>query len=417
MKIKVRRTMTTNDDMTIDEMYKYLRKIQPLYQKADRKRKGHYLDEMESVTGRNRDYLIHILKGPLKRRKRQRQRTRTYKADFDRILRVIYESYDDICAERLQPNLLQLAEQLASHGEVTLTEKLRTQLATVSLSTVRNRLRQYRQDEPWTPRRPPRSPNPFLQDIPMRRLPWDIDMPGYFEVDLVHHCGSSVQGEYVHTLQMIDVFSGWSERVALLGRSFRVVKAGFQRILDRLPFPIHGVHPDNGSEFFNSHMLNFWSNHPQVHLSRSRPYHKNDNRFVEQKNSSLVRAYVGDIRLATVAQTQALENIYHHLWLFNNCFQPSLRLFSKQSIPADAYHPARIRRRYSARTPWQRICAAKVLGDDVHDMLQLRINLTNPSVLRRQIYADLDALYSLPAKSSPEPENVFVTLNQSKSLP
>ena len=408
--------MTTNDEMTIDEVYKYLRKIQALYAKADRKQKGRYLDEMVVITGRNRDYLIHILKGRLKRRHRQRQRTRTYKADFDRALRIIYESYGDICAERLQPNLVQLGEQLASHDELTLTEKLKTQLATVSLSTVRDRLRQYRQDEPWTPRRPPRSPNPFLQDIPMRRLPWDIDKPGYFEVDLVHHCGTSAHGEYVYTLQMIDVFSGWSERVAILGRSFRVVEAGFKRILKRLPFPIHGLHPDNGSEFFNNLMLSFWRNHPQVELSRSRPYRKNDNRFVEQKNSSLVRAYVGDIRLDTVAQTQALENIYNKLWLFNNCFQPSLRLSSKQTIPADDQHPTRIRRHHSARTPWQRICEADVLPPDVQDLLQLRINMTNPRLLRRQFHADLDALYLLPGKSSSEPENVFVTLTDSQSL-
>ena len=405
--------MTTNDEMTIDEVYKYLRKIQSLYEKADRQQKSQYLDEMECVTGRNRDYLIHILKGPLKRRKRQRQRTRTYKADFDRVLRIIYESYGDICAERLQPNLLQLAEQLASHNEVTLTEKLKTQLVAVSLSTVRDRLRQYRQDEPWTPRRPPRNPNPFLQDIPMRRLPWDIDTPGYFEVDLVHHCGSSAHGEYVHTLQMIDVFSGWSERVAILGRSFRVVEAGFKRILERLPFPIRGVHPDNGSEFFNHHMLNFWRNHPQVELSRSRPYRKNDNRFVEQKNSSLVRAYVGDIRLDTVAQSQALENIYNQLWLFNNCFQPSLRLSSKQTIPADDQHPTRILRLHSARTPWQRVCDAGGLDADIQDLLQLRINITNPRALHRHIFADLDALFCLPAKSSSKPENVFATLPES----
>ena len=408
--------MTTNNEMTIDEVYKYLRKIQALYGKANRKQKGRYLDEMVAITGRNRDYLIHILKGPLKRRRRQRQRTRTYKTDFDRVLRIIYESYDDICAERLHPNLRPLAEQLARHSEVTLTEKLKTQLATVSLSTVRDRLRQYRQDEPWTPRRPPRSPNPFLQDIPMRRLPWDIDTPGYFEVDLVHHCGTSAHGEYVHTLQMIDVFSGWSERVAILGRSFRVVEAGFERILKRLPFPIHGVHPDNGSEFFNNLMLSFWRHHPQVELSRSRPYRKNDNRFVEQKNSSLVRAYVGDLRLDTVAQTQALRNIYNQLWLFNNCFQPSLHLSSKQTIPADDHHPTRMRRHHSARTPWWRICDADVLSSDVQDLLQLRIDVTNPRLLRRQFHADLDALYLLPGKSSSEPENVFVTLTDSQSL-
>jgi hypothetical protein len=408
--------MTTNDEMTIDEVYKYLRKMQPMYEKASRNEKTRLLDDMVTITGRHRKYIITLLKGSLKRRQRRRQRTRTYRADFDRVLRIIYESYDHICAERLHPNLPQLAEQLAHHGEVILTHKLRDQLETVSLSTVRDRLRQYRQDEPWTPRRPPRSPNPFLQDIPMQRLPWDIDTPGYFEVDLVHHCGTSAHGEYVHTLQMIDVFSGWSERVAILGRSFRVVETGFRRILQRLPFPIRGLHPDNGSEFFNHHMLNFWQEYPQVELSRSRPYRKNDNRFVEQKNSSLVRAYIGDIRLDTVAQTQALENIYHQLWLFNNCFQPSLRLAAKHTTPADNGHPSRIRRHHSALTPWQRVCDAGVLKTEIQDLLHLRINMTNPRVLRHQIYADLHTLYLLPTKSSNDPEDVFETLAESQSI-
>ena len=366
---------------------------------------------MVIITDRNRDYLIHLLKEPLKRRPRQRQRTRTYKADFDRSLRIIYESYGRICAERLQPNLLQLAEQLAHHRELKLTDKLKKQLATVSLSTVRNRLRQPRQDEPWKPRRPQRKRNPLLQDIPMQRLPWDIDTPGYFEVDLVHHCGSSAHGEYVHTLQMIDVFSGWSERVAILERSLRVVEAGFLRILDRVPFTILGIHPDNGSEFFNHNMLRFWKDYPQIELSRSRPYHKNDNRFVEQKNSSLVRAYIGDIRLDTVDQTLALERIFRRLWLFNNCFQPVLRLTTKKYIPAQDGHPARTQRRHSAHTPWHRLCDADVLSPEQHDLLQLRIDSTNPRILHRQIHADLDALFLLPCKSTDLPENVFDTLS------
>ena len=403
--------MATNDDMTLDEVYKYLNKMRPIYIKANRTQKGQLLDEMVAITGRNRDYLSHILKKPLKRRPRQRQRTRTYQADFDRTLRIIYESYDRICAERLQPTLLQLAEQLASHGEVTLTAKLKTQLATVSLSTVRNHLRQLRQDDPWKPRRPPRKPNPLLQDIPMRRLPWNIDKPGYFEVDLVYHCGPSAHGEFVHTLQMIDVFSGWSERAAILGRSLRVVEDGFQRILDRVPFPILGLHPDNGTEFFNHHMLRFWKDYPHIELSRSRPYHKNDNRFVEQKNSSLVRAYVGDIRLDTVAQSVALDKIYQRLWFFNNCFQPCLRLSTKDFIPANDGQPARIHRTFSALTPWRRLCNAGVLAPDLLDLLRLRIELTNPRVLQRQIHADLDALYRLPCKSSDVPEDVFDTLN------
>lgn len=405
--------MTTEDGMSIDEEYKYLRKMRPLYTQAQRVRKGELLDEMEVVTGRHRKSLIRLLQGPLERQPRERQRERIYGADFDQALQCIYESYGRICAERLHPNLAALATQLAAHGELVLTAPLETQLAVVGLTTVSERLRRLRQDEPRTPRRVPGSPNPFLQDIPMCRLPWDIATPGYFEVDLVHHCGPSTHGEYVHTLQMIDVFSGWSERVALLGRSYRVMQDGFRRILARLPFPVRGLHPDNGSEFFNQHLLRFWAAYPDIELSRSRPYHKNDNRFVEQKNSSLVRAYVGDLRLDTVDQTQALEHLYQQLWLFNNCFQPALRLSTKEILPAQADSPTRIRRRYTALTPWQRLCATDVLAPQQQDLLQLRIDLTNPRTLCAQIDAQLDALFALPAKTSVQPEDVFETLADS----
>jgi hypothetical protein len=405
--------MTTDDKMTIDEVYKYLRRMRSAYEQGSRTEKGRMLEDMERVTGRHRRSLVRLLSGPLERHPRHKQRGRSYTADFDAALRCIYESYGRICAERLHPKLVELAAQLARHGEVDLTESLKAQLASVGLTTVRERLRQFRQDEPQMPRGIPQSPNPFLQDVPMRRLPWDMTTPGYFEVDLVHHCGSSSHGEYVHTLQMIDVASGWSERAALLGRSYRVMEAGFRRILARLPFPILGLHPDNGSEFFNSHMARFWAAYPQIEISRSRPYHKNDNRFVEQKNSSLVRYYVGDIRLDTVAQTQALERLYQQLWLFNNCFQPTLRLSSKETLPATADHPGRIRRHHTAQTPWQRICEADVLAPEQQDLLQLRIDLTNPRTLHQQIQEHLDALFQLPVKSSEDPEDVFETLSES----
>lgn len=405
--------MTTDDTMTIDEVYKYLRKMRSAYAEADQTKKGRMLDDMERVTGRHRKSLIRLLRGPLERCPRRQQRRRTYQADFDAALRRIYESYGCICAERLHPNLTALAAQLAKHDEVDLTPSLQAQLATVGLTTVRERLQRFRQDEPQLRRGAPRPPNPFLHDTPMQRLSWDIQTPGYFEVDLVHHCGSSSHGEYVHTLQLVDVASGWSERVALLGRSYRVVEDGFRRILVRLPFPIRGLHPDNGSEFFNHHMARFWAAYPQIEISRSRPYHKNDNRFVEQKNRTLVRDYVGDIRLDTVAQTQALERLYQQLWLFNNCFQPCLRLCSKEALAATDDHPGRIRRHHTALTPWQRLCEADVLTPEQHDLLQTRIDITNPRTLHQQIQEQRVALFALSAKTSEDPENVFETLSQS----
>ena len=148
----------------------------------------------------------------------------------------------------------------------------------------------------------------------MKRIPWDVREPGHFEVDLVHHCGDSASGEYASTLQMIDITTGWSERVAVLGRGYLVMKDAFRRILARLPFQVREIHPDNGSEFLNHHMVRFWGELVQgVILSRSRPYQKNDNRHVEQKNATLVRAYLGHERLDSVAQVLAMRQLYDQM--------------------------------------------------------------------------------------------------------
>ena len=145
----------------------------------------------------------------------------------------------------------------------------------------------------------------------MERLGWAIASPGSFEADLVHHCGQVAAGEYVHTLQLVDIATGWSERVAVFGRSQAAMVAGFQHVQTRLPFPISQLHPDNGSEFFNDHLIRYFGEEMTgLRLSRSRPYRKNDNRFVEQKNATLVRAYTGYDRLDSWGQCAALNALY-----------------------------------------------------------------------------------------------------------
>jgi len=147
---------------------------------------------------------------------------------------------------------------------------------------------------------------------------------------------------------MIDVATGWSELRAVLGRSYLVMEDAFRYILARLSFLILELHPDNGSEFFNHHMLRFWKDIVKgVRLSRSRPYHKNDNRFVEQKNSSIVRAYLGDDRLDTVAQTIAVNQLYDKVWVYYNLLQPVMRLAEKIVTPVEG-QLARVKRRYDA---------------------------------------------------------------------
>ena len=213
------------------------------------------------------------------------------------------------------------------------------------------------------------------------------------------------------TLQMIDVATGWSERLAVLGRSYLVMEAAFRRILLRLPFRVLEAHPDNGSEFFNYHMLRFWGEIVQnVQLSRSRPYQKNDNRNVEQKNSTLVRAYLGFERFDTVAQTCAANELYAKMWIYYNLFQPVMHLADKEVIREDGQSSRVIRRHDQARTPFDRLCATDAIWPEHRAQLEALRDQTNPRQLRREIYQAIDHILSLPGAVPGTPEDVHQTL-------
>jgi len=158
----------------------------------------------------------------------------------------------------VQPNLTRLAEHLARHGELETTPELLAKLGKISVPTVRRIQARLRQDQPRLPRKGPVEANQAARTIPIGRIGWNEQRPGHFEIDLVHHCGPAANGHYAPSLQMIDVATGWSERVATLGRGYLVMRDGFLYLLARLPFPVKGIHSDNGSEFLNNHTIHFW---------------------------------------------------------------------------------------------------------------------------------------------------------------
>jgi len=300
--------------LTLDERRKYLKRVWPRYAQGNREERSALLSEMEQVTGMHRKSITRLMRtasrGSLERKKRSTPRPPTYLPTYGKEVRavvgVVWESLGYICAERLTPQLLCTARHLERFGEleevgVTLTPELEDQLTQVSRATVQRlttKLRRLGMGGRPLPRRgayQANRRNGATKGVAMGRIPWQTQEAGHFEVDLVHQCGGSTQGEYAHTLQMIDAATGWSERVAVLGRGQRAMQEGFTRIKERVPFMIKELHPDNGPEFFNDHMVRFWGEElTGLRLSRSRPYHKNDNRWVEQKNDTLVRAYLGD---------------------------------------------------------------------------------------------------------------------------
>src|SRR5712692_5716836 len=252
----MREVMSPRDEMTIDERRKYVKRMAERYQQAKRKERSQLLSEMEQVSKLHRKHLIRLLNGQsLERKKRSTSRSRTYGVEVEG---VVWESLDYICAERLTPSLVRIARHLASFGSLILTAEVESQLETISPATVQRMLRKNRARKARLPRTGPHRANQVTKGVPMGRIPWNTKGLGRFETDVVHHGGESAAGEYGHTLQLIDVATGLSERVMLLGRGQRAMEAAFKQVLERLPFGVKELHPDNGSEFFNAHLVRFW---------------------------------------------------------------------------------------------------------------------------------------------------------------
>ena len=401
--------MAAEDEMTIDERRKYLKRMRPRYERAERRGRSALLQEMEEVTGLHRKSLLRLLHAPsLERQPRTRQRGRAYGEEVERVVLRVWASLDYICAERLTPTLLETARHLARFGELTLSAEVAGQVGQISEASVTRLLARHRTERLRLPRSGPERANSVTKDVPMTRIPWDTTEPGHCEVDLVHHAGATTAGEYAHTLQLVDVATGWSERVALPNRGQRAMAAAFRTVFTRLPFPLVELHPDNGSEFFNAHLKRLYPELvPGLHLTRSRPYQKNDNRFVEQKNDSLVRQYVGYGRFDTPEQLAALEALYADMSVYYNLFQPVLRLAEKLPRP-DA--PGRLRRRWGvAQTPYQRLVSSGTLAPAEHARLQALYVQTNPAALRQRIYAQLAALRALVERAEEAEEAACAT--------
>jgi hypothetical protein len=384
--------MPTEDQMSVTERRKYLKLMKARYVRATRKERGQLLTEMEQITGLHRKSLTRLMHAvSLERKKRARPRSRSYGLEVERVIVRVWESRDCICAERLTPGLLTMARHLARFEPVGLTVQVEQQLAAISRATVARILSKYRARMQRLPQKGTERANQATKGVPMGRLAWDIAEPGHFEVDLVHHSGESTAGLYGHTIQLVDVATGWSERVAVLGRGQAAMEAGFRCILARVPFAVLELHPDNGSEFFNAHLVRFWKDSVTgVHLSRSRPYQKNDNRMVEQKNDTLVRQYLGHLRLDTPEQVATLNALYEQMWLYYNLFQPVLHLCEKV-VQGD-----KVKRKWDlAKTPYERLLASGALSPEQQARLQQLYEQTNPVQLRESIYRHLATLWDV----------------------
>lgn len=333
-----------------------LLQVAPRYKEASPLLKTVILDEFVAATGYARKYAIRLLSHPIAPKLRiERPRPPHYGPEVQQALHLAWTAANHICAKRLIPFLPTLVESLERHGHLHLSQECRTQLLAMSPATADRILRPYRKQERHGIATT-RSGTLLKKQIPVRTFhDWNEAKPGFMEADLVAHCGTSAEGSFLYTLTLTDIATGWTECLALLNRSESTVIAALKRAQRLLPFPLLGIDTDNGVEFINMELLTFCE---QEHLTftRGRPRRSNDQCYVEQKNGNVVRQVVGYDRFTGELAYRQLTELYRALRVYVNCFQPSMKLQTKER------EGSKVRRTYDqAQTPMQRLFASGVL--------------------------------------------------------
>ncbi len=366
--------------------------VGPRYRAAQRTDRKRILDEFVASSGYHRKYALHLLNHPPKAppARKKRQRTHQYSLAVQRALITCWHATNGICSKRLVPYLPELVVVLHQQGELQLDAQTKTQLLSLSPATADRLLRAERQRH-----RPhglgTTKPGTLLKhQIPIRTFAdWDDAVPGFVEVDLVAHCADSTHGEYLHSLTVTDILTGWTECLALRTRSQQTVHGAIVQARMRLPFPLVGLDSDNGTEFINDLLLRYCQQE-QITFTRSRPYQKNDQAHVEQKNWSIVRQTVGYDRYEGQRACEALAALYEVLRLYTNFFQPSMKLQSKERLGS------KVKKTYdTAKTPYQRVLEAEQVTQATKDRLQGQYHTLNPVALLRQIHRAQETLWQL----------------------
>jgi hypothetical protein len=305
------------------------------------------------------------------------------------VLEQIWEIYGQICSKRLQPFLPEAICVLERCQEIELSAATKELLLKISSASIDRCLRPVRRQTPHG--LSTTQPGSLLKNlIPVRTFTeWDAERPGFLEIDLVAHCGNTTEGQYLNTLTCTDLCTGWTDVTVVLHRTQEAVSAAIQRMRQRLPFPLLGIDSDNGGEFINELVYRYCVDE-KITFTRSRPYQKNDQAHVEQKNWSVVRHTVGYDRWETEQELALLESIYDNLRPYINFFQPSLKLIAKERIGNKT-----LKRSDPAKTPYQRVLDRKDISVPAKARL---INLylpLNPAELRRRIDQNTAKLWKI----------------------
>jgi hypothetical protein len=367
-----------------------LEAIRPRYLKAKKAGKERILDEFIAATGYHRKHAIRLFNhGSKPKGLKKKGRAKVYVGEVVEVLARVWEICGRICSKRLKPFMPEIINVLERHHELHLTEETKGLLIRMSCATIDRCLRPARFEHPHG--LSTTKPGTLLKKmIPVRIFtPWEDERPGFLEVDLVAHCGETTEGLYLNTLTATDIATGWTECLALPNKTQQAVSRAVLDLRQRLPFPLLGLDSDNGSEFINDTLFRYCQAE-QITFTRSRPYQKNDQAHVEQKNWSVVRHTIGYDRLETAEELALLGSIYQDLRLYINFFQPVLKLIAKVQLDGRT-----VKKYDQAATPYRRILALNIIPFDAKARLSSLYVHLNPVALRNSIDTKVARLWKI----------------------
>lgn len=363
------------------------------YHLKTKKEKTKILDEYCRVTKQNRKYVIRKIRsgGHIADRTKIRKRNRAsyYDGEVTAALAVCWEVFDYPCGQRLEPLLKDEVDRLRKQGELAVSDTVAEKLKTISFRTIDEKLK-HEKEVRRLKQKYREKQNPLLyQKIPVKvASEQERSVLGNIQIDCVEHCGNSASGEYLSTLSTTDISTGWWEGEAVMGRGQKAACDGLKQARKRYPFQWLEIHSDNGSEFINAHMYRYTETE-RLGFTRSRPYKKNDNCLVEQKNWTHVKKFVGYLRYDTKKEQQTLNDFYRNeLRLYKNFFQPVIKLVSKERAGG------KIKRKYDRpQTPYKRAMASSCVPEKTKQELATIYEYLNPAELKRTIDKKLNLLY------------------------
>lgn len=297
------------------------------------------------------------------------------------------------CGQRLEPILPEMINVLTAFNELAIPNDVAEKLKSIKSDTIDKRLKPYKTKLKRKINSTTKPGSLIKKQIPIRTVSWNEARIGCCELDLVAHCGDSAQGEFINSLTLTDILTGWTENTAFLGKAQKRIMDGLDNIQERLPFQLKAIDPDNGSEFINWQLFNYCMER-EVEFTRGRPYQKNDNAHVEQKNWTHVRKVFGYKRRETEHELNIMNDLYENeLRLYKNFFMPNIKLINKKRT---GKHGEKIKKVYDkAKTPYQRVLECSYIDEKNKNRLKEDYMKLNPAELRRNIIAKINKLNKL----------------------